>query len=109
MSTIKHFFKAVAPKLNFSSTPLSSKKSSRSLSANHELRTFGAGSSRKRYYSRFDETDIGTETIIRVQGLPHDETINRDRDTTTHAGTDDQGSDKGIIQTKETHVYYESK
>lgn len=107
MSTIKHFFKAVAPKLSFSSTPSSSKKSSRTLSANHELRTFGAGSSRKRYYSRFDETDIGTDTIIRVQGLPHDETINRDKDT-THTGTDDQGSDKGIIQTKETHVYYES-
>lgn len=106
LSTIKHFVSAVAPKLTFSSLS-SNKKSSRSLSANHELRTFGAGSSRKRYYSRFDETDVGTDTIIRVQGLPHDEEAARDKEC-NRSGPEDEGSDKGIIQTKETHVYYEN-
>lgn len=74
------------------------------MSSNHELRTFGAGSSRNRaYYNRFDETDIGTDTVIDVQGLPPKA---KSRDNSRTSGEDNE-SDKGIIQTRETHVYYE--
>lgn len=107
LSTVRHFFKAIAPRLVSSSDPNSnSKKPSRGTSGNHELRTFGAGSSRSRaYYNRFDETDVGMDTVIGVQGSPP--TDSKLGDINSKASNEDAGSDKAIIQTRETHVYYE--
>lgn len=86
---------------------------SKTPSTNHELRTFGAGSARNRaYYSRFDETDTGTDTIVNVQGLPPQEKEDKfqdqePEDSDKRTETNDNLSDKVIVQTKTTHVYYE--
>lgn len=108
LSTLRHFFKAVAPRLLSSTDPNSSKKPSKQVSSNHELRTFGAGSSRNRaYYNRFDETDVGMDTVIGVQGLPPEKKRPTDGDSKT--SNEDAESEKGIMQTRETHVYYENR
>lgn len=113
LSTVRHFFKAIAPRL-LSSTSFGSRKTlSKTPSTNHELRTFGAGGARNRaYYSRFDASDTGTDTIVNIQGLPpkakNDKIQDREpEDIDKRSETDDNGSEKGILQTRTTHVYYE--
>ncbi|KAK2611986.1 hypothetical protein QQS21_001951 [Conoideocrella luteorostrata] len=115
LPTIRHFFKAVAPQFIPSGSFGSRKTVSKTPSTNHELRTFGAGSVRNRaYYSRFDATDIGTDTIVNVQGLPpqpkaekEQDRLDGDKESDKNSGQDDHGSGKGIVQTRTTHVYYE--
>ena len=62
LSTLRHFLRAIAPRL-MSSTGPESKETSKGVSTNNELRTFGAGSSRGRaHYDRFDD-GLGLDTV----------------------------------------------
>lgn len=109
VNTLRHFVQAVAPRL-LSSTGggNSSKRSSKPLSSAHELRTFGAGSSRSRaYYNRFDEADVGTDTVVDIQGMPSPD--RKQGVVGEQKSQEDDGSEQGIVQTKETRVYYEAK
>ncbi|KAK5992199.1 hypothetical protein PT974_05600 [Cladobotryum mycophilum] len=103
LSTLNQFIKVVAPKL-VSSIHESTKKGSKSVSSHrHELHTFGSGAPKGRaYYNRFDDNDLVTDTIIDIEGHPPKSS----GDVASQTSNDD-GSDRGIVQTKETHVYYE--
>lgn len=98
--TLPHFIKSVAAQ--FIAHKPKPKPKKQVTSSNHEMRTFGATSS-KHYYSRFDETDIGTDTIVNVQGLPP---VDYDQDGDCES-QHSQRPIRGIMQTKETVIRYE--
>lgn len=99
--TLPHFVKSVAAQFT-SRKPKPKPKAKEVASSNHEMRTFGATSS-KHYYSRFDETDIGTDTVVNVQGLPP---VDYDQDDDCESQRSNRPI-RGIMQTKETVIRYE--
>lgn len=96
LSTLRHFLKAVAPRL-MSSTDPASKQNSKGVSTNNELRTFGAGSSRGRaHYNRFDD-GLGLDTVDE-QHLESGKMPSRHADSPEGHSMNDGRSDTAIVR-----------
>ncbi|KAF7556711.1 hypothetical protein G7Z17_g1234 [Cylindrodendrum hubeiense] len=104
LSTLRHFVKTVAPRLLSSTKGTSTGKSKTGISSTHELRTIGGTGGRsanRAPYTQFDEPFSSTARA--EAGL-----WARDGNVGSSDGkvSNDGESDKGILQTTTTHVYY---
>ncbi|KAH7128055.1 hypothetical protein B0J13DRAFT_453815 [Dactylonectria estremocensis] len=109
LSTLRHFIKTVAPRLLSSSKGTGTGKSKTGLSSGHELRTIGGTGGRSANRGPYTQFDEPFSTSTRAVGGGYEWNGGKSGGSIDGKSTqDDGGSDKGILQTTTTRVYYEN-
>ncbi|KAH6884932.1 hypothetical protein B0T10DRAFT_577330 [Thelonectria olida] len=108
LSTLRHFVKTVAPRLLSSTRGTSTGRSKTALSSGHELQTIGGTgrSGNRAPYSQFDEPFSTAARAESGYGWQTERNM-KAGSVDGKSSNDDGGSDKGILQTTTTRVYYE--
>ncbi|KAF4962843.1 hypothetical protein FSARC_9086 [Fusarium sarcochroum] len=102
LSTLRHFFKAVAPTFLSSSRGTSAKRSKTGLSSGHELRTIGGTGGTGLSGLRGPYTQFDSSITAVAEGPGHRRATSIDAKSIN----DDERSDKGILQTTTMRVEY---
>ncbi|KAH6953797.1 hypothetical protein BKA56DRAFT_638278 [Ilyonectria sp. MPI-CAGE-AT-0026] len=108
LSTLRHFIKTIAPRLLSSSKGTSTGKSKTGVSSGHELRTIGGTGGRSANRGPYTQFDEPFSTSTRTDAAYGWNAEGKAGSVDGKSTQDDGGSDKGILQTTTTRVFYEN-